>query len=566
MTTYTDPHSLPIIEPNSDKIKDGAEASALAGDINALAMAANAAISAEGVRSQQGAVEQVNGILASYQKTARGISAGSDMNTYYGTAYQGQYYVSSTQTAQQIANMPTNRLGAVATTAFQMFPLYGTQIAYIYTQDQAPTIKYRGRTTFDNTLVNAWSEWQEIGAKSTALTNVMQDNKSHVDAFMRARGGALGTGSVAAVALRFDHNMANFRDIILPLLRARNLPWSLAVNTSQNHIDAPANGGVTWAQLQGWALNDGGEVLAHSHNHADSTSDEAIIANVEDSIPILKAGMPEIVVEGFAVPGAGGTNWNGFLDTTTPEHFSTKYTGASAVLKNFAFCTGYIPGALRPMMGQLNNGQTHVTMDNYTVSSTAINTLQQAQQMGAGVQLMMHPNMLTLAGKITTSVLTEILDWIVAERDAGRLVVLTTSGLLMADGGRSYRNNILRGFGTSVWSSTTGWTVSGTTATGTTSAGIMSGSVSLANLGHVTGRVRELVVQARSAAGAVMRIGLTGSTSLSVSKDFTIPADNTWRTYRIPASLPNSATTLTATLGRVSGGAMEMRDPALQAV
>lgn len=44
MATNTSPHNLPIIEPNVDRIKDGAEASALAGDINALAMATNAAL------------------------------------------------------------------------------------------------------------------------------------------------------------------------------------------------------------------------------------------------------------------------------------------------------------------------------------------------------------------------------------------------------------------------------------------------------------------------------------------------------------------------------------------
>lgn len=55
MTTYTNPHNLPIIEPNSDKIKDGAEASALAGDINSLAMAAAGAITSEGSRVETAA-------------------------------------------------------------------------------------------------------------------------------------------------------------------------------------------------------------------------------------------------------------------------------------------------------------------------------------------------------------------------------------------------------------------------------------------------------------------------------------------------------------------------------
>lgn len=45
MATNTSPHNLPIIEPTVDRIKDAAEASALAGDINALSMATNSALS-----------------------------------------------------------------------------------------------------------------------------------------------------------------------------------------------------------------------------------------------------------------------------------------------------------------------------------------------------------------------------------------------------------------------------------------------------------------------------------------------------------------------------------------
>lgn len=496
------------------------------------------------------------------------IPANSDMNTYYGTDFLGAWSVSSTATAQTIANMPRNRNGAFGTTVFEMLPLYGHQVAYVYTPDEAPTVVYRGRTTFDNTKVNAWSDWEPFGGGSNGSTlhNVMQDNKAHVDEFLRARGGALGTGGVAAVALRFDHNMANFRDIVLPLLRARNLPWSLAVNTAQNHIDAPANGGVTWTQLQSWAINDGGEILAHSHTHADSTSDEAIIANVEDSIPILKAGMPQLKTELFAVPGAGATNWNGFLDTTTSDHFTTKYVGASAVLKNFAFCTGYIPGALRPLMGQPTNGQTHITMDNYTAASSVTSLLVQAQQMGAGVQLMMHPNMLTIEGRINTAVLTQILDWIANERDARRLVVLSASGLLLADGRNSYRSNFLRAFNTSVWTNTAGWTINGNMATGSTAAGVMTGTVSLANLGHKGGRLQELVIEARAGATAVIRMGVTAEGGLALSKDIDIPASSTWKTYRVPFTLPNSATALTVKLGRVSGGALDMLNPAIKPV
>lgn len=650
MTTYTSPHNLPVIEPNSDRIKDGAEASALAGDINALAMATNGALSsvsldtikkvflgtgnaqfgdvkdlntmpngfvtvgdylaAEGLglpdtSTGVGGVSGVGGtVLAvahsdtnaqqfyftahsdgthiwsrkktgstwtSWQRTDSGkppklLPTNANLNTYYGDAYIGWWRVTSTASASTMSNLPLDSLGRQTTTVVHVTGPYGFQLARVYNADGPPLLYYRSRTTHDATIVDAWSDWVNVASgASSPLTNIMQDNTAKQDDYYRARG-VVGTAGVGAVALRFDHNMLNFRDIVLPLLRARNLPWSLAVNTSQNHIDAPANGGVTWAQLQGWAVNDGGEILAHSHTHADSTSDSAIIANVQDSIPILKSGMPELVVEGFAVPGAGGTNWNGFLDTLTSEYFSTKYTGASAVLKNFAFCTGYIPGALRALDGKLTNGQTHITLDSYTTSSTAINMMQQAVEMGAGVQLMMHPNALTIDGRITTGVLTQILDWIVTERDAGRLAVLTTSSLLIADASVSRRDNILRGFNTAVWPTASGWTFAGNSATGTSSAGVMTGNVSLANLGHIRGRVRELVVEARASSGSVLRMGVSGGAALTVSKNLTVPAGTEWRTCRVPFVVPNSATSLVVSLGRVSGGALEMRDPVIRSV
>lgn len=493
----------------------------------------------------------------------RTVPNNSNMNTFYGDSFIGPWSVSSSTNAQTIANMPKNRHGDMGTTFFEIGWPYGSQKATVYTPGEPPTIVTRGRTSLSAADVDAWSEWRE---DSSAGGGVMQNNKAYVDAYLRARGGSIGLGGIGAVAMRFDHNMANFRDIILPLLIARNLPWSLAVNTAQNHIDAPANGGVTWTQLQGWALSDGGEVIAHSHTHADSTTAEAITANVADSIPILKAGMPQLVVEGFTPPGTPGTNWLGFNISDTPEHFTTEYAAAGAVLNNFAFCTGHIPGLLRPMDGVLTNGEDHMSMDSYTSASTVTNLLAQAQQLGAGVQLMMHPIALSNEGGITTAVLTQILDWIAAERDAGRLRVLSLSGLLIADTKHSYNMNILRAFGTAAWSNTAGWTFSENTATGTVSAGIMTGAVSLSNLGHVRGRIRELVVEARASAATVIRLGVTGDSSLAATRSITLPTDNVWRSYRIPFTIPATGTSLTVQLGRVSGSGAQVRYPSIQAV
>lgn len=64
MTTYTTPDSLPIIEPTVDLIKDGAEVSALAGDISALATATQAALAARAVTAASDATTKANAAQA----------------------------------------------------------------------------------------------------------------------------------------------------------------------------------------------------------------------------------------------------------------------------------------------------------------------------------------------------------------------------------------------------------------------------------------------------------------------------------------------------------------------
>lgn len=505
--------------------------------------------------------------LAQYQMGRRPVSAGSNLNTYFGESFQGPFSVISPATAATITNMPKNDAGDYMPTAFWFMWPYGIQIAFIYNVNNAPTVKWRGRTTFDNEIVDGWSEWSSFGGSVTSQrdSNVYQNHMAKRDAFIRARGGSIGTSGKAAVALRFDHNLVDFRDIVLPMLRARNLPWCQAVNTSDNQMNSITNGGISLATIQGWAINDGGEVFPHSHTHGDSSTDEAIWANVLDQMPIFAAQMPLLATEVFAPPGAGGTNWNGFLDTSTPEHFTSSYTGARAVLSNYAACAGYIPGVLRPLTGETTNGQTHQTL-NVAAASVVTDVLKAAQDIGAGVQLFLHPNDLTRPeAPLTPAILTEILDWIAAERDAGRLVVLSPSGLLLADSGHSRRYNVLPAFGPR-WTQGTGWTHHEGVSVGVSTSGIMAPSIDLTQIKHICGRVREVYVEARASSAASLRIGAQGSPSLNSLKTIPLVADGQWHIYRVPVTIPATATSMSVTLGRASGGGFEMRNPGLLSV
>lgn len=79
MTTYTTPDSLPIIEPTADRIKDGAEVSALAGDISALATATQAALADRAATAEADATTKADAAKAAAQEAAI-----NDATTKYG--------------------------------------------------------------------------------------------------------------------------------------------------------------------------------------------------------------------------------------------------------------------------------------------------------------------------------------------------------------------------------------------------------------------------------------------------------------------------------------------------
>ncbi|WP_115790045.1 SGNH/GDSL hydrolase family protein [Arthrobacter silvisoli] len=117
MTTYTTPHSLPLIEPATDPIKDAASVSALADDMNALAAAVNAAL------------ESVKAMASPFKGT---IADGENLGTYYGSAYDGYWAVTSDTKAATLVDAPPNakagdihvyRIGSTASN--QLYSEYG---------------------------------------------------------------------------------------------------------------------------------------------------------------------------------------------------------------------------------------------------------------------------------------------------------------------------------------------------------------------------------------------------------------------------------------------------------
>src|SRR5690606_6056086 len=82
--------------------------------------------------------------------------------------------------------------------------------------------------------------------------------------------------------------------------------------------------------------------------------------------------------------------------------------------------------------GQIRDGLGHVTIDGRAVADIKAD-IDEVIASRKGLQLMMHPSQLNASGKLSTAQFTEVLDYVVAKRDAGDLVILSPYELLVAD-------------------------------------------------------------------------------------------------------------------------------------
>ncbi|MEE2568611.1 polysaccharide deacetylase family protein [Pseudarthrobacter sp. J64] len=389
-----------------------------------------------------------------------------------------------------------------------------------------------------------------------------------VSAFRARRGGVIGTSGKPALALRFDHGVANFKTKVLPLLQKYNLPWSQAVNPGTL---TDASNSTTFAELQSLCINNGGEVANHGRTHADAVGRAAIKVEIETSLTELQTGMTGLAIETWNPPGIGAGGYGGYAPMDTQDKHWNTYAG-QLILSSHPAVSGYIPGLYRPLPAELAIGLSHATMD--TQSTATIQAwVDGAITAGAGIQLMLHPALVDTAGHLTTAQLETALAYIAGRRDAGALEVLTPSGLLLADLQTDQRHNLVANGrfanGLTSWANTTGWaltTVNGLTYASTSTGTPLTQAVSMSRNEAMLGGARELVYKVRAAAGAVVRTAATGA-AVAATKDHTLTAAPGWREVRQQLVIPLDFTgTLTIAGGRVSGGAVDITDIRLQTI
>lgn len=353
----------------------------------------------------------------------RKITAGTDWNTLIERGEYQRVYASDDP------NSPNNSTGTLVN--FDSLHPNGI-ISSIFISYAGNGIFYRSQNS--SSVFSPWVRLDQIPNAQSAESS----RKDYVrSSFRERRGGTIGTGGLAAVGLRFDHHTDSFKAKVYPKLKELNLPWAQALN--------PANVGsgddqVTYTELQNMCIDTGGEIYNHGRNHQDAINVGQLNREIITSLNDLRTNLPAISVEGWMPPGVGNGGYMGFSGFETEDQYAT--VGGGMVLSRHGAIHGYKTGIYRCLDGANPIGHAHTTLDTQTLSQ-AQGIVNGAIATTSGVIFMLHSNYLDQTGYMTTSTLNQILDWIAAQRDAGRIEVLTPSGILLADAGSSYRRNLI---------------------------------------------------------------------------------------------------------------------------
>lgn len=435
----------------------------------------------------------------------------------------GSYYISSVVVARALL-MPRERPGILT-----IFPVgaSGKLMEFSSIEDAPqPSMVYTGQRTLAGTV----TPWQKIAYESAGGTTVGEAGPARrsllQQALLARKGGSIGTGGKGAIALRFDDAPPQFVTKALPLLVQRGMPFT-RVSTS----DSIASQGVTITdailiEMQNYCIQNGGEVWNHTRDHADATGEGPIFNNLIGSLDRLRTLMPRIPIDCFAPPG-GSVSYDGHMPSNAIRNWADTYAGR-LLMANHAVASGYFQDTYyRPLDGTLRDGQIHYSLDGYTLANAKV-LVDRARDWKVGIVFMWHANNLDEAGYMTTADLALLLDYIAVQRDAGNLLVLTKSGLGVADLQSSFRDDALVTHAGSTFSET-----------------ILYPQYRQ----NVPGSTRELVATVTGTAGATVTSVIGEST-----KTHTIPAGGTLKLRHV-ATIPLDATSLTVSIDAVAADA-----------
>lgn len=400
-------------------------------------------------------------------------------------------------------------------------------------------------------------------------------NTALIDAFVARRGGAIGTAGKVAVAFRCDHHLNKFESRLLPLHQKYGIPVTIAALSQMFRVEIGANGSnnLSFPRLQALALANGLEIANHGATHTDADTPQRLREEIVYSRNAFATVMPKVPLELFIPPGVGGTEYMGFAGGKTQYSFQ-KYLAGRLITQQHALSTGYVPGYW-PMTGNPldSMGNVHVGIENADYARRGPDFIAAARKQGRGVCFMYHPS---LVDDTDLQAIEDFFAWCARERDAGRLEILTTSGLMMASFSTSSRHDLMSA-GASFVGGWNGWNGAAANWARRTDTGVSyarRGSLSLALFKDVptdvyAGSARQLRVLMRSTTGVRVKVEVLDPAnpgSLNAAKTVTLPPAAGFQQVHQYLILPlTGALRVRVRITPISGGELHVQEPRLLA-
>jgi hypothetical protein len=332
----------------------------------------------------------------------------------------------------------------------------------------------------------------DYNLSATQVNDLMTRRQQSLGMGNAYRDGLTIPDGVGIVALRHDDGPQNDYNIAFPALQARDLVGGFAL--IGKHYN-PVSPGFDGGSVSGWLTpamaqemqHAGHEMMNHSRNHwvsnlVDPTSlYDDIIVNGDE----LRA--TGLYIDSFVRPGP----WDGILDTDLLWDAPL----GQAVRMSHAAAESYIadgwPNKIKTTPGSAYGtepvGVGGVSTDLANIVTPAV---EQAIAANGAVTFLTHTGGYGAAGSTAWNSYTAVLDYLQAQRDAGRIVVVTPSALNRARRGArvnlcpdpSFERYAVNS-GYSQWSSSTATVVTGRTG-GSALEVPTSGSITL-SIGNV---------------------------------------------------------------------------------
>lgn len=347
-------------------------------------------------------------------------SAPIDLNTY---KRPGITQINNPTAIANTQNLPVDIPGTFFNAVATDNVAFSGQLYFAYGNTPEHGLYHR----VSSNVSGAWHPWEKVptmgdveaaiaAAASTQTVDtgpyqhLMRENDMR-----RRRHTRVTTPGVAVLVM--DHGLTNFKADIWPLLQARGIPVTLALNPAQ--MTSAQNAGASYADVKAWAATGLVEPANHSWNHVGGTTTADFDREIRQSREELETQLGQ-TIDTWVHPG---NVFGDFTVTGNPAHYWATEAGRMIVASHGAV-TGLVDAGLLPV------GQNILGAGGGWIDSAGSTAAMQTQ-IGSAITarrmkiVRLHPQFLGDTGKLDVAELTTFLDWAKARVDAGDLTILT---------------------------------------------------------------------------------------------------------------------------------------------